>query len=129
MHLIDGPVTVPGAGGPVTARPFRVPHGPGATALGFRIGPVAYLPDVSAMSAEAWEAVAGAQCWIVDALRYEPHSTHSHLAQTLEWIERAGVGRAVITNMHIDLDHDRVAAETPAHIDPAHDGMILRFEA
>lgn len=129
MRLIEGPVTVEGAGGPITARPFRVPHGPGYSALGFRIGPVAYLPDVSEMSEEAWEVVTGAECWIVDALRYEPHYTHSHLAQTLEWIERARVARAVITNMHIDLDHDRVAAETPGNVTPAHDGMVLRFEA
>jgi phosphoribosyl 1,2-cyclic phosphate phosphodiesterase len=127
LHPIEGPVTVEGAGGPVTAIPFRVPHGPGYGALGFRFGPVAYLPDASAMSEEAWEAVTGAECWIVDALRYEPHATHSHLSQTVEWIARARVGRAIITNMHIDLDHDRVAAETPAHVAPAHDGMVLRF--
>jgi phosphoribosyl 1,2-cyclic phosphate phosphodiesterase len=29
--------------------------------------------------------------------------------------------------MHIDLDHDRVAAETPDNVSPAHDGMVLRF--
>ena len=124
---LDGPVTVEGRGGPVEALPFRVPHGPYTEALGFRFGPVAYLPDVSAMTDEAWEAVRGLDCWIVDALRYEPHLTHSHLSQTLDWIERAAPARAVITNMHIDLDHDRVAAETPAHVMPAHDGMTLRF--
>jgi phosphoribosyl 1,2-cyclic phosphate phosphodiesterase len=96
-------------------------------ALGFRIGPVAYLPDVSAMSPEAWEAVRGLDCWIVDALRYEPHLTHSHLSQTLDWIDRAAPRRAIITNMHIDLDHARVEAETPPHVSPAHDGMRLSF--
>ncbi|TVQ54632.1 MAG: MBL fold metallo-hydrolase [Rhodobacteraceae bacterium] len=126
LHLIGGPLTVEGRGGPVTALPFATPHGD-RDALGFRFGPVAYLPDVSAMSPAAWEAVRGVECWIVDALRYEPHVTHSHLAQTLEWIERAGCGRAVITNMHIDLDYDRVAAETPDHVVPAHDGMVLSF--
>ena len=127
LHEIDGPCRIDGAGGPVVAQPFRVMHGP-IEALGFRFGPVAYLPDVSAMTEEAWAAVQGLECWIVDALRYEPHGTHSHLAQTLDWIERAAPGRAVITNMHIDLDHDRVDAETPAHVVPAHDGMVLRFE-
>ena len=128
MRSLDGPVTVEGPGGPVSAHPFEVPHGPRSTALGFRIGPVAYLPDVSDMTDAAWEAVTGVECWIVDALRYEPHITHAHLARTLEWIERAAPGRAIITNMHLDLDHDRVAAETPANVDPAYDGMVLRFE-
>jgi phosphoribosyl 1,2-cyclic phosphate phosphodiesterase len=128
LRELHGAVTVDGPGGPVTALPFEVPHGPAARALGFRIGPVAYLPDVSDMTDAAWEAVGGVPCWIVDALRYEPHATHAHLAKTLEWIERAAPDRAVITNMHVDLDHDRVAAETPDHVDPAYDGMVLRFE-
>jgi phosphoribosyl 1,2-cyclic phosphate phosphodiesterase len=127
LHEIEGPVTVTGAGGALTATPFRVPHGPDTVALGFRFGPVAYLPDVSDMSEEAWAAVAGLECWIVDALRYEPHLTHAHLDKTLAWIERAAPRRAVITNMHIDLDFDRVADETPDHVVPAHDGMVLSF--
>jgi len=126
LHEIDGPFAVEGAGGPIAVRPFAVQHGR-IEALGFRFGPVAYLPDVSAMSAEAWEAVADLDCWIVDALRYEPHESHSHLAQTLDWIAQARPRSAVITNMHIDLDHDRVAAETPDSVTPAHDGMILSF--
>jgi phosphoribosyl 1,2-cyclic phosphate phosphodiesterase len=126
LHVIDGPIAVRGEGGVVSAIPFATPHGD-IEALGFRFGPVAYLPDVSAMSEAAWEALHGVECWIVDALRYEPHMTHSHLAQTLEWIERLAPARAVITNMHIDLDHDRVAAETPDNVSPAHDGMVLRF--
>ena len=127
LNVLAGPVEIDGAGGVIAARPFTVMHGR-MEALGFRFGPVAYLPDVSAMTDDAWETVTGLECWIVDALRYEPHGTHSHLAQTLDWIERAAPRQAVITNMHIDLDHDRVAAETPAHVTPAHDGMVLRFE-
>jgi phosphoribosyl 1,2-cyclic phosphate phosphodiesterase len=126
LREIDGPFAIEGDGGPIEVLPFSTPHGR-IEALGFRFGPVAYLPDVSAMSAEAWAAVAEADCWIVDALRYEPHESHSHLEQTLEWIERARVGRAVITNMHVDLDHDRVMAETPANVAPAFDGMTLDF--
>jgi phosphoribosyl 1,2-cyclic phosphate phosphodiesterase len=127
LHEIDGPVTLEGPAGAIMAQPFTVEHGP-IPALGFRFGPVAYLPDVSAMTDEAWAAVEGLECWIVDALRYEPHGTHSHLSQTLGWIEQAAPRRAIITNMHIDLDHDRVAAETPAHVSPAHDGMVLSFK-
>lgn len=127
LHEIDGDVVIDGAGGPLVARPFAVPHG-SIDALGFRFGPLAYLPDVAAMSDAAWEAVTGAACWIVDALRYEPHYTHSHLSQTLAWIERARVGRGVITNMHIDLDYATVEAETPPHVTPAFDGMVLEFD-
>jgi len=126
MHTIDGDVVVTGAGGPVTLTPFRVAHGT-IDALGFRVGDVAYLPDVSEIPADVWPTLAGLDCWIVDALRRTPHPSHAHLDRTLEWIARAAPARAVLTNMHIDLDHATVAAETPAHVTPAHDGMVLRY--
>jgi len=127
MHTIHGPFTVEGAGGAIELRPFRVHHG-SIDALGFRIGPLAYLPDVAEMTDEAWEAVAGLDCWVLDALRRTPHPTHVHLARALEWIERAAPRRAVLTNMHIDLDYETVAAETPEHVVPAHDGMTITYE-
>jgi phosphoribosyl 1,2-cyclic phosphate phosphodiesterase len=126
LHLIKGGFSVEGPGGALAVTPFEVQHGR-IRALGFRFGPVAYLPDVSAMTDEAWAAVADLDCWIIDALRYEPHDSHSHLEQTLDWIARARPRSALITNMHIDLDHDRVAAETPSNVAPAHDGMTLTF--
>lgn len=127
LNTIDGAFTVTGAGGPLPFRPFRVNHG-GIDALGFRIFDLAYLPDVAEMEDEAWPVLEGLDCWIVDALRRTPHPTHSHLAKTLAWIERAAPRRAVITNMHIDLDYDDVMRETPDHVVPAHDGMTISYE-
>ena len=127
-HRIDGPVTIDGPGGPLTCTPFDVPHGE-ITALGFRIGPVVYTPDISAMPPAGWEALRGADCWIVDALRYRPHISHSHVEQTLDWIATAGVPRAYLTNLHVDLDYAALEAETPGHVQPAHDGLVLEYPA
>jgi phosphoribosyl 1,2-cyclic phosphate phosphodiesterase len=124
LHAIDGPFSVEGAAGPLELRPFRVGHGR-IEALGFRVGPLAYLPDVSAIPDPAWRELEGLDCWILDALRYRPHPTHAHLAQSLDWIARAAPGCAVLTNMHNDLDYATVARETPANVTPAHDGMVL----
>lgn len=125
LHLIEGPVTVGGPGGPITFTPFRVAHGRNFDALGFRIGDVAYLPDVSDIPESSWPLLEGLEIWILDALRRTPHPTHAHLALSLDWIARARPRRAVLTNMHLDLDHDAVAAETPDHVIPAHDGLVL----
>lgn len=128
MHLIDGDVTIDGAGGPITFTPFLVAHG-GMDALGFRIGDLAYLPDVAQIPDAAWPLLDNLDCWIVDALRRDPHPTHSHLAQTLDWIARVKPKRAVLTNMHIDLDYATLLAETPDHVAPAYDGLTLTFPA
>jgi phosphoribosyl 1,2-cyclic phosphate phosphodiesterase len=126
MHTIQGDVTISGAGGDVTLTPFKVGHG-SIDALGFRIGDLAYLPDVAEMYDPAWDAVRDLDCWILDALRRTPHPTHAHLQRSLEWIERAAPKRAVLTNMHIDLDYETVKAETPEHVTPAFDGMVITY--
>ncbi|MEL7106181.1 MAG: MBL fold metallo-hydrolase [Pseudomonadota bacterium] len=127
LHTIDGDVTIDGAGGPITFTPFDVDHG-SIDALGFRIGDVAYLPDVAEIYDAAWPLLEGLDCWIVDALRRTPHPTHAHLEKTLAWIEKMRPKQAVLTNMHLDLDYATLDAETPAHITPAYDGMTLSFE-
>ena len=127
MNTIQGDVTVTGAGGSVTFQPFKVLHG-SIDVLGFRIGDLAYLPDVSDIYPETWAKLAGLDCWVLDALRRKPHPTHAHLAQSLEWIARAAPRRAVLTNMHIDLDYATLDAETPANVTPAHDGLTIAYE-
>lgn len=129
LHTIRGPVIVEGAGGAITLDPFEVDHGD-IRALGFRIGGVVYLPDVLAIPEPVWEShLTDLDCWIVDALRRTPHPTHAHMALALEWLARAKPRRGVLTNMHIDMDHAKVEAETPPHINAAYDGMVLDFEA
>ncbi|MBA3911488.1 MAG: phosphoribosyl 1,2-cyclic phosphodiesterase [Rhodobacter sp.] len=127
LHTIEGPVTVTGDGGPITLTPFLAEHG-SMDALGFRIGPLAYLPDAIALPEESWTVLKGLDCWIVDALRRKPHPTHAHLAMTLDWIARAKPARAVLTNMHNDLDYATLQVELPPHIMPAHDGLTITYE-
>lgn len=128
LNTIDGPTVIDGAGGPITFDPFEVGHG-SMEALGFRIGTVAYLPDVANIPDKAWNALQDLDIWIVDALRRDPHPTHSHLANTLDWIEQVKPRRAILTNMHIDLDYDTVLNETPDNVEPAYDGMQLTLPA
>jgi phosphoribosyl 1,2-cyclic phosphate phosphodiesterase len=127
LNLIKGDITVSGAGGDIVLEPFEVAHG-NIDALGFRIGDVAYLPDVSSIPDPAWNKLQNLDTWIIDALRRDPHPTHSHLANTLDWIARLAPRQAVLTNMHNDLDYATVAAETPDHIHPAYDGMTITID-
>jgi phosphoribosyl 1,2-cyclic phosphate phosphodiesterase len=124
MNTIDGDVSITGDGGQITFRPFPVGHG-SIDALGFRIGNLAYLPDVAEIYDGSWPLLADLDTWIVDALRRTPHPTHAHLERTLEWIERAAPKRAILTNMQIDLDYETVLHETPSNVEPAYDGLRL----
>ncbi|WP_417249815.1 MBL fold metallo-hydrolase [Celeribacter sp.] len=126
LHGITGPVTVEGAGGPLTLTPVEVEHGQ-INALGFRIGDLLYLPDVSDIPDSAAPHFADLGTFVIDALRYDPHPSHAHLDRALEWIDRFAPARAVLTNMHIDLDYVTLDNETPAHVTPAHDGMVIEI--
>ncbi|QYX55936.1 MBL fold metallo-hydrolase [Roseovarius sp. SCSIO 43702] len=124
MHTINGDITISGAGGDVVLTPFEVNHG-SMEALGFRVGDLAYLPDVAEIPETSWPVLEGLDIWILDALRRTPHPTHAHLERSLEWMHRARPRQGVLTNMHIDMDYDTLVAELPDWITPAHDGMVL----
>jgi phosphoribosyl 1,2-cyclic phosphate phosphodiesterase len=115
------PVVVDGPGGPLEVLPLEQDHG-FSKSLGFRAGPVAYSNDVVAMPEATFAALDGLALWIVDALRDTPHPTHAHVAKTLDWIVRLKPTRALLTNMHIDLDYAALKARLPAGVEPAYDG-------
>ena len=127
LNAIDGDITVPGAGGDVTLSPIRVTHG-SIEALGFRIGDVTYIPDVSNINEDGFERLQNLEYFILDALRYEPHPTHLNVEQALEWVDRLKPAQAVLTNMHPDLDYDTLNRETPDHVTPAFDGMQIKVQ-
>jgi phosphoribosyl 1,2-cyclic phosphate phosphodiesterase len=88
---------------------------------------MAYTPDVSAIPDESLDDLQGLDLWIIDALRIRPHPTHFHLEQALEWIARMQPKRAVLTNLHTDLDYAVLLRDLPASVRPAYDGMVLEF--
>jgi phosphoribosyl 1,2-cyclic phosphate phosphodiesterase len=118
------PVTIGGDGGAITALPFLQVHGDMAS-LGFRFGNLAYSCDVSAIAPESLPLLEGLDVWILDALRYRPHPSHFALADALHWIDRVKPKRAILTNMHSDLDYETLRRELPAHVEPAHDGLTI----
>lgn len=115
-----------GPGGAITATPFRLNHGD-MDALGFRFGDMAYTPDVIDIPDESTPFLEGLDLWIIDALRYTRHPSHFNLEQALGWIARMKPRRAVLTNLHTDLDYAALAAELPHGVVAAYDGLRLTF--
>ena len=118
------PITVQGEGGPLAALPFLQEHGDIAS-LGFRFGSVAYSADVSGVPEDSLALLGGLDVWIVDALRYRPHPSHFSLDDALRWIERLKPRRAILTNLHTDLDYEVLRGKLPVHVVPAFDGMTF----
>jgi phosphoribosyl 1,2-cyclic phosphate phosphodiesterase len=113
---------VDGLGGTIEAMPFDLDHGD-INALGFRIGALAYTPDVRDIPKSSLQFLEGLNVWIIDALRYARHPSHFSLDEALHWIERLKPKRAILTNLHTDLDYETLARRLPETVVPAYDGM------
>ena len=118
------PLTVNGQGGPIELLPILQSHGD-IPSLGFRIGKVAYSADIKELSAESLALMAGLDVWIVDALRKSPHPSHFNLEEALHWIGRVKPKRAILTNLHTDMDYAELCATLPPGIEPAYDRMCF----
>ncbi len=119
-HEIDGPFQIGGA----SITPFAQDH-VNMTSLGIRCGDFAYSTDAKNLDEAAFAALAGVKIWVVDCVREKPHPTHSHIEQTLAWIERIKPQRAYLTHMNETLDYAELAAKLPAGVEPAYDGLVI----
>jgi phosphoribosyl 1,2-cyclic phosphate phosphodiesterase len=108
---------------------LRVPviHGRN-TIAGYRFGSAAYLTDMSDIPESSLPLLQDLDILVLDALRREPHPSHSHLAHSVELVQKLAPKRAYFTHISHDLDHNSTNAELPAHIRLAHDGLKLEFD-
>jgi phosphoribosyl 1,2-cyclic phosphate phosphodiesterase len=118
---------VEGPSGAIPVVTFDQDHGE-VRSVGYRFGPIAYSSDVLTLDEAAFAAMAGVELWIVDALRYTPHPTHAHVERTLGWIERLKPRRAILTNLHIDLDYAELTSRLPPGVSVAFDGLRVELQ-
>jgi phosphoribosyl 1,2-cyclic phosphate phosphodiesterase len=121
-------VTIVGEGGPIAALPLLQQHGD-IVSLGFRFGAFAYSCDLSDMPPESAAALENLDVWVVDALRYTPHPSHFSLDDALAWIERLKPRRAILTNLHADLDYETLRKQLPSNVEPAYDGISVDVDS
>ncbi len=129
VKLVEIP-TVPGTTIDIHGVRFEriaVTHGR-SEITGFRFGSAAYLTDMSDLSDDSIERLANLDILILDALRREPHPSHSHLDKSIALAQRIGARRTYFTHISHDLDHGPVSAELPEGIYLAYDGLRLEFE-
>jgi phosphoribosyl 1,2-cyclic phosphate phosphodiesterase len=106
--------------------PVPVRHGQ-LEVYGYRIGPFAYVTDVSFIPEESFARLAGVDTLVLGALRYRPHSTHFSIPEALAVAARIGARRTLFTHLAHDVDHTQPREPLPAGVELAHDGLVLAF--
>ena len=115
------------AGRVVEVLPLRVMHGK-LPILGFRIGKIAWITDMTEMQEETYGMLQGVEVLFMNALRIEPHWTHQNLEQALERVKRIGAAQTFLIHMSHQMGlHAEVDAALPQGVKLAYDGLQVMF--
>jgi phosphoribosyl 1,2-cyclic phosphate phosphodiesterase len=108
--------------------PARVEHGSAHECLGYRLGPLAYVPDVKRMPDETKAILQGAHVLILNALRRAPeHPTHLTLAASVALAQELHPKACYFTHMSHDIHYVHDRAGLPANMEFAYDGLRLEI--
>jgi phosphoribosyl 1,2-cyclic phosphate phosphodiesterase len=121
-HIIDGPFELWGE----SLTPLQVFHG-NLPVLGFRVRRTAYVTDFSAIPDSTVPLLEGLDVLVLDALRHEPHPSHSTVEQSLKWVERLKPRQAFFTHIAHELGHEATNATLPPTVRLAYDGLSLEI--
>jgi phosphoribosyl 1,2-cyclic phosphate phosphodiesterase len=125
-HLLPNHINLGG----LSVRAVDQPHGE-ITSAGLRFdaggAAIGYSTDFDSVTDDMAMLFEGLDLWVVDALRRRPHSSHPHLAYTLEWIRRLAPRHAVLTHMDNSMDYRTLCDELPPGVEPGYDGLEIEL--
>ena len=110
--------------GDVEVEAIEVPHGPGR-AFGYRVGPIGYITDAKTVPPAALAQLRGVQVFVINALRSAPHPTHLSVHEAVAVARTVGAPRTYLTHLTHEFSHAALAAQLPAGIEPAYDGLTV----
>ena len=94
---------------------------------GYLFNKIAYLSDCNKIPKNSLKKLKNLNYLIIDCFRINRHATHLNLDDALKLIKYLSPKKAILTNMHVDLDYDSLKKILPKNIFPAYDGMSFNF--
>jgi phosphoribosyl 1,2-cyclic phosphate phosphodiesterase len=111
----------------VTVTPVPVKHGR-LDILGWRIGRLAYLTDVSAIPEASFALLDGLDMLVLDAVQRRPMSTHFTVDEALAAARKTGAARVFLTHFSHEIDHAQIKKELPDWAAPSYDGLVVTLD-
>jgi len=121
-NVLEAGTRVAIAGVPVLA--LALPHG-AHEVFGYRVGSFAYLTDVKTIPDAVLPALAGLDVLVLNALLSRPHPLHLSIPEAIAAAQRVGARRTFFTHLTHEYTHAALAAQLPAGIAPAYDGLVI----
>lgn len=120
LNPVEAPFTVQG----VQVTPIPLLHG-NWPILGYRVGKVAWLTDVSTIPESSWPLLEGLELLFLDCLRQRPHHTHMSLDEAMVAASRIQAQQTWFIHMTHDIDANALRTQLPDGMDFAWDGLRL----
>jgi len=105
---------------------FEVEHGM-IKSTGYRFDDIAYISDCNKISNSVSKKLLNLKYLIIDCLRKEKHPSHFNFDDALSFIKLVKPQKAILTNLHVDMDYFDLKKKLPKHIIPAFDGLNVNF--
>ena len=106
--------------------PFDVKHGM-IKATGYLFDKIAYISDCNKISKAVTKKLMNLNFLIIDCLRKDKHPSHFNYEDAMNFIKLVKPKKAILTNLHIDLDYFKLKKKLPKNIIPAYDGLSFNF--
>tara|TARA_Y100000389_G_scaffold199064_1_gene236740 strand:- start:2247 stop:3017 length:771 start_codon:yes stop_codon:yes gene_type:complete len=88
---------------------------------------LAYISDVSEIYKKDYKYFSNLKYLIIDCLWYKKHPSHLNLDECLKLISIFSPKKAILTNLHSELDYDVLKKKLPKNVIPAFDGLKLKL--
>ena len=105
---------------------FEVAHGM-IKSTGYRFDDIAYISDCNKISNSVSKKLLNLKYLIIDCLRKEKHASHFNFNDAISFIKLVKPQKAILTNLHVDMDYFELKKKLPKHIIPAFDGLNVNF--
>tara|TARA_Y100000590_G_scaffold470715_1_gene668347 strand:- start:10282 stop:11094 length:813 start_codon:yes stop_codon:yes gene_type:complete len=115
---------ISGEGGDIKITPILQNHG-NINSFGYKVKNFVYSSDLNDIPQNSLKYIQDIELWIVDSLRWNWHPTHFNVDSAVEWTNKLNVKNSILTNLHIDLDYNKLSKYLPSHIKPAYDGLTF----
>ena len=105
---------------------FDVNHGL-IKSTGYLIEKIAYISDCNSVPKKNLIYLKNLNYLILDCLKLSKHPSHFNLESALNLINLTKPKKAILTNLHTDLDYFNLKKILPKNILPAYDGLSFEF--
>ena len=107
--------------------PIKVKHGKVNSICYIIDKKLAYISDVSKINKKDYKYFQNLNYLIIDCLWYRYHPSHLNLESSLELIRKFKPKKSILTNLHLDLDYQKLKRRLPKNVVPAYDGLSVNL--